>query len=194
MSGDKPKEKKEIEPGYTNAFWNLLKPLTVTKALQGSAEYVAIEVLVGQTIRRVMSAPYNIAESLELHSYSIPFLGQMNFGDPYKPLNYDKKAKFEIVEEMTEGAKAIPAAIVGYIAMRLRRDGMKIPSFANRDFVYMMVGKVLSRPLTQFVYTSLPEDFQIALEVLNELANRQKAVIDNEKAQTKAKEKQRRTI
>ena len=181
MSGDKAK--KEIEAGYTNAFWNLLKPITMTKGLMGTAEYVAIETLVGQAIRRVMSAPYNVGESVELHTYSVPFLGQMNFGDAYKELQYDKNVKFEIVDEMTEGAKAIPAAIVGYIGMRLRRDGIKIPPFANRDFVYMLVGKILSRPLTQFIFTSLPEDFQVALTVINELANRQKAVIDNAKGQ-----------
>jgi hypothetical protein len=74
-------DKKKIEPGYTNVFWNVLKPFTVEKGIMGAAEYVAIETIVGQAIRRVMRAPYNIADSVELHTYSVPFLGQMNFGD-----------------------------------------------------------------------------------------------------------------
>jgi hypothetical protein len=190
MSGE-DKKKKEIEPGYTNVLWNTLKPFTAGgKAIMGAAEYVGIEVIVGQTIRRIMKAPYNVAESIELHTYSVPFLGQTNFGDPYAPLNFDSNAKFEIVDEMTEGAKAIPAAIVGYTAMRVRRDGLKVPGFANRDFLYMLVGKVLSRPLTQFIFTSLPEDFQLGLTVLQELAARQKTVIDSAKRQAGGQKRQ----
>jgi hypothetical protein len=107
----------------------------------------------------------------------------MNFGTNFADLSFDSKAKFEVVDEMGEGAKSIPAAIVGYAAMKIRREGLKVPAFANRDFVYMLAGKVLSRPLTQFIFTSLPADFQLGLQVINELANRQKAVIDNAKQQ-----------
>jgi hypothetical protein len=176
-------QKRVVEPGYTNAFWNVLKPFQVTKGIMGAAEYVAIETIVGQAIRRVMRAPYNVADSIELHTYSVPFLGQMNFGANFAPLNHDSKAKLEIVDEMSEGAKSIPAAIVGYTAMHIRQSGLKVPSYANKDFVYMLAGKVLSRPLTQFIFSSLPADFQSGLAVINALANRQKAVIDNAKTQ-----------
>ena len=175
--GDKD---KAIEPGYTNTLWNPLKPFSMGgKSIMGAAEYIAIETAVGQIIRRIMRAPYNVADSLELHTYSVPFLGQVNFGDAYAPFNPDSKAKLELVDEATEGAKAIPAAIVGYTAMKLRKEGIKVPAFANRDFLYMLVGKIVSRPLTAFVFSSLPDDFQTGLVVLNELANRQKTVIDD---------------
>jgi len=183
--GDKD---KAIEPGYTNAAWNVLKPFTMGgKSIMGAAEYIAIETAVGQIVRRVMKAPYNVADSIELHTYSVPFLGQVNFGEPFAPYNPDSKATLELVDEATEGAKAIPSAIVGYTAMKLRQDGIKVPSYANRDFLYMLVGKVLSRPLTAFVFSSLPDDFQTGLIVLNSLANRQKAVIDNAKEQKREK-------
>lgn len=188
---DKDPKTKLIENGYTNTIWNVLKPYMMGgKSVMGSATYIAIETLVGQIVRRTMRAPYNVAESVELHAYSVPFLGQLNFGDPYAPYELDSKAKFELVDEATEGAKAIPAAIVGYIGMKLRKEGLKVPAFANRDFLYMLVGKVLSRPLTQFVFTSLPEDFQTGLIVLNSLSNRQRAVIDDAKTQAKEKKKE----
>ena len=175
---------KAIEDGFTNSFWNILKPFTMSKGIMGTASYVAIETAVGQVIRRVMKAPYNVAESIELHTYSVPFLGQTNFGDDYKryPLKDDK---VDFVEEMTEGGKAIPAAIVGFIAMKLRREGMKVPAFANRDFFYMLVGKLLSRPLASYVYQSLPEDIEVGLTVINELANRQRQLIKSVKDQSK---------
>ena len=184
MSGEK--KDKAIEDGFTNSFWNILKPYTLGgKALMGAGSYIAIETAVGQVIRRVMKAPYNVGESAELHAYSVPFLGQMNFGEDYKgyPSNSDETVDF--VEELTEGGKAIPAAIVGYIAMRLRRDGMKVPAFANRDFFYMLIGKLLSRPLTSYVYQSLPEDVEIGLTVINELANKQRRLIKSVKDQKK---------
>ena len=74
-SGDKP-----IEEGFTNAFWNILKPFTMSEGIMGTGSYVAIETAVGQVIRRVMKAPYNVGESIELHTYSVPFLGLTNFG------------------------------------------------------------------------------------------------------------------
>jgi hypothetical protein len=178
-SGDKP-----IEDGFTNAFWNILKPFTMSKGIMGTGSYVAIETAVGQVIRRVMKAPYNVGESIELHTYSVPFLGLTNFGDEYKGYPA-KEDKVDFVEEMTEGGKAIPAAIVGYISMKLRREGMKVPAFANRDFLYMLVGKLLSRPLTSYVYQSLPEDIEIGLTVINELANKERQLIKSVKDQAK---------
>ena len=89
------------------------------------------------------------------------------------------------MEELTEGGKAIPAAIVGYITMKLRRDGLKVPAFANRDFFYMLIGKLLSRPLTAYIYQSLPEDIEIGLTVINELANKQRRIIKSVKDQKK---------
>ena len=187
MEAKDPKQKL-IENGYTNSIWNVLKPYTMGgKTVMGAATYIGIETLVGQVVRRIMRAPYNVAEGLELHAYSVPFLGQLNFGERYADYNLDSKAKFELVDEASEGAKAIPAAVVGFTAMKLRKEGMKVPAYANRDFLYMLVGKILSRPLTAFVFTSLPEDFQTGLTVLNSLANRQKAVIDDAKTQSKAK-------
>jgi hypothetical protein len=175
---------KPTEDGFSNAFWNVLQPFTLSgKAFMGSASYVAIETTVGQIIRRIMKQPYNIAESMETHTLSVPFLGQMNFGEPYKNYPENSKAKIDFVESVTEGAKAIPAAIVGYTAMKLRREGMRVPSYANRDFIYMLVGKLLSRPLTDYIFQSLPEDIEIGLTILNTLSNTQHKLIRDMKAQ-----------
>ena len=192
MSGKREevdKKDKPIEDGFTNALWNVLKPYTIGgKGIMGAASYVAVEVIVAQAIRRVMRAPYNVAESIETHAYSVPFLGSMNFGEPYGPYPESSSAKIDFTDQLTDGGKAIPAAIVGFTAMKLRREGIKVPAYANRDFLYMLIGKLLSRPLLQYIYSSLPEDVQIGLEVIQQLANRVRAQAKDDKAQQKAAE------
>ena len=168
----------EIKDGYTNAFWNLFEPFRTGKAIQGSLQYIGIEVLVGQLCRRAMNMKYNWAESAEIHTYSVPLIGQLNMGEPFGELNVSSKAKVELMDEATDGAKAIPGAIAGFIAQRLRRDGFRVPGFGNKDFIALMVGKILSRPLTAYLFSSLPNNAQVAHIVINEIMNRQKAVID----------------
>ena len=185
MSKAEKKDKDAIEEGFTNSFWNLLEPFRTGKAIQGSLQYVAIEVLIGQLIRRTMNMKYNWAESAEIHTYSVPVIGQLNFGEPFGELKTDSKAKVELMDEATDGAKAIPGAIVGYIAQRLRRDGLKVPGFGNKDFIALMIGKIVSRPVTAYLFSSLPNNAQVAAIVLNQLMNRQKAVIDAAKAAKK---------
>jgi hypothetical protein len=176
---------EEIKDGYTNAFWNLLEPFRTGKAIQGSLQYVGIEVLVGQVVRRAMNMKYNWQESAEIHTYSLPLIGQLNFGEAFGALQVSSKAKVELMDEATDGAKAIPGAIGGFIAQRLRRDGFKVPAFGNKDFIALLVGKVVSRPLTAYLFSSLPNNAQVAHIVLNEIMNRQKAVIDAAKEEAK---------
>ena len=73
--------------------------------------------------------------------------------------------------------------------MKLLYDGFKVPAYANKDFLYMCIGKVVSRPVTAYIASSLPEDIQIGLQVLNALANRQQAVIKSEKERKKLRAK-----
>ena len=177
MSGRVKAEDKPIKDGFTNAFWNILTPYTAGgKAVMGAATYVTIETAVGQAIRRLLGSPMNIAESLETHIYSVPFLGMMNFGKPYNPLPQSEEQKVNVTDEAMDGAKAIPAALVGYIAMKLRREGFKIPGF-GRDVVYLAVGKVISRVLKAYVARSLPDDVQAGLAVINAIAAKQQQVI-----------------
>ena len=171
--------KGDAEKGYSNAFWNTLEPFMSGKAIQGTAQYVAIEVLVGQAIRRMaFGLPYNWAAATETHLYSVPMIGQLNFGEPFGDFHRDGKTKVELTDEATDGAKAIPGAIVGYIAHKIRTDGLKIPQLANKEVMALLVGKVVSRPVTAYVFSSLPKDVQTAQIVLNELMNRMKAIVD----------------
>ena len=65
---------------------------------------------------------------------------------------------------------------------------MKVPGFGNKDFIALMIGKIVSRPLTAYLFSSLPDNAQVAHIVLNTMMNRQKAVIDAAKASKKGEE------
>ena len=170
--------KGDTEKGYSNAFWSILEPLMDGKQIQGTAQYVATEVLVGQAIRRMaFGLPYNWLAASETHLYSVPMIGQLNFGDAFNDLSRDSKTKVELTEEATAGAKAIPGALVGYLAHKVRADGLRFPSFANKEVLALLIGKVVSRPLLAYVFSSLPKDMQTASIVLNELFNRYKHIV-----------------
>ena len=186
----KAEREKTNEDGYSNAFWSIIQPYTAGgKYAMGSVTYVAIETLVGQAVRKIMKSPTTWRDSIITHAISVPFLGQLNFGEPYSELVIDPDGKVELMDEATNGAKAIPAAIIGYTAMRLLNDGFKVPAYANKDFLYMCIGKVLSRPVTAYIASSLPEDIQIGLQVLNTLANKQRDVIKSERDRKRLKGK-----
>ena len=166
--------KGDAEKGYSNAFWNTLENLRSGKGIQGTLEYVAIEVLIGQAIRKIIfGLPYNWMDAAETHLYSVPMIGQMNFGQPFAVPDRTGKEPSKAMDNMTDGAKAIPGVLVGYIAHKVRENGIQIPAFANKEVLALMMGKVLSRVLKGFVFSSLPSDAQTALLVVNSLMNRQ---------------------
>ena len=171
--------KGDAEKGYSNAFWNTLENLMSGKGVQGTAEYVAIEVLVGQAIRKMaFGLPYNWMASTETHLYSVPMIGQLNFGEPFKDMDRTGKVPVEFTDQATDGAKAIPGALVGYIAHKIRADGIKIPAMANKEVLALMLGKVVSQVLKAYIFSSLPKDAQTALIVINNLMNAQKKEVD----------------
>lgn len=180
---------KDTQDGYSNAFWNTLAPITEGgKYAMGTAFYVGWETLVGQLIRRSMKAPYNAVESAEAHLYSVPLIGQLNFGNDFQPYKLGKDEKVDISDEMMEGAKTIPGYLAGYTAMKLRREGVKIPTYTGRDVVYGLVGKIVSRVLLAYAITSLPEDLAASQVVLQALFKRQKDVVDAQKTKLEEEE------
>ena len=173
-----------MSTGYSNAIWN---PLEVVrgKALVGTGLFVAIEAIVGQIVRKVMSVPTNWSDSAETHLYSVPMLGQLNFGEAYTPYLTKKEGKVEVVTEGMEGLKQVIAALAGYTTMKIRQDGLKLPSYMNKDVFYLIIGKMVSRVLKQYMMSSLPKDFQVSLSVINALANRQLRIINATKREEK---------
>ena len=171
--------KGDAVKGYSNAFWNSIEPFMSGKSFQGTLEYVAIEVLVSQLLRRIaFGLPYNWMASSEIHLMSVPLIGQLNFGKPFGDLERSKDAKVEFSSEVTDGAKKIPAVLAAYLAHKIRTDGFRLPAFANKEVMAMLLGKMVSRPLTAYIFSSLPTDAQTALMVINELFNVEKATID----------------
>lgn len=167
MSG---RQAKAVETNYANAVFNTLEPVWGSQQIMGSAQYVAIETLVGQVVRRIMSLNTNWWDAIETHTFSLPVIGSMNFGEPMASV----KAKPQVGALAVDGSKAIPGAIIGYIAHKIRQDGLRIPAFANRDFVALLIGKIVSRPIQGYLAQVLPKQFTASQAVLDALFNRQR--------------------
>ena len=159
--------------GYSNAIWNIAEPLYVS--IEGSVEYVAIEVLVGQLVRTMMGMKRQWIDSAEIHALSLPMLGPLNLASPYGDFA-EGEAKVDYANEISEGSKGVPGVIGGYIAREFLRNGLRIPAFANKEFLALIVGKILSRPVTQAIFSMLPNTAQGSLRVLQALFNRAQVV------------------
>ena len=69
---------------FANIFQNAILPLDPRKmkVLMGSAQYIAVEVLVSQLVRRIMKAPQSWTDTILVHTLSMPFMGgAAGFGD-----------------------------------------------------------------------------------------------------------------
>ena len=169
---------KQQENGYSNVFWNSVTPFTGGgKTLVGTASFVAIETAIGQLVRRTMGLGYAVRDSATIHTLSVPFLGSLNFGENDTDFKFDKKDDVSISDQAQIGAKHIPAALVGYTANEMIKNGIRVPRYATKDVMALMIGKLISRPLTAYVFTSLPEDMQIGLQTLNDLNNQARTVV-----------------
>ena len=93
-------------------------------------------------------------------------VGALNFGDETAPIRL-KGDDSGYGDDFKDGAKTIPALMLGYITQQLRSEGIKVPAFFNMEVALMVLGKVLTRPILQTIAASLPADSAAAYIVLD---------------------------
>jgi hypothetical protein len=157
--------------GYSNAFYNTVAPLMTL----GAVENVTLEVLVSQLLRWVFGHSANWLQSAEIHTYTTTMVGALNFGDDYEELRGKEDAS-GYSDDFKDGAKSVPAVLLGYITQQLRSEGVKIPAFFNMDVALMIMGKILTRPILQTVAASLPADATAAFLVLETIWQKQRRI------------------
>ena len=167
--------KEQYKDGAGNIFWNIIEPFNGGKQFQGTAQYVIMEVLVGQLIRTIMGVPRNWLQSTEVHTYSVPLIGSTIIGDVLEG-PAEKGEKGNIGRSIKEGFKASPGAILAYFAQHFRANGLSIPPIMHKEFLALILGKLTSRLLKEYLNSSLPTDLQDANRVLVALMNRQREV------------------
>ena len=155
-----------------NILWNIIEPWSSAKQFQGSAQYVIQETLVNQIVRMVMGLPRNWAKSAEVHTYSVPLIGVTNFGEDLK----GPGSTSDPTNAITEGFQASPAAAIAYVVRHIRVNGIGLPQIFDKEFLSLIVGKIASRVIMEYLSSSLPSNITDANTVLMKLMNRQRAV------------------
>ena len=156
-----------------NVFSNIILPVDPrkSKVLVGTAQYVALEVLVSKLARRfIKSENKSFPELIFVHTLSLPFMGgAAGFVDP----NSDFKEKPEYGELFTDGAKGIPAVLLAQWVINTFAKGLHFPWFNMRELMITAGAKILTRPIAGALYPYMPASLQDGNIMINNVLKRQ---------------------
>ena len=137
----------------------------------GSAEYVAIEVIVSKLIRMLLKR--NNKGWLELatvHAISLSYMGgAAGFADPPGALAND------FTNQLIDGAKGIPALFLAQYTIDTGSRGFHIPfqKWGMTDVMISAASKALSRPLFGLLYPLVKGTVGAPLDLVNEMVGHQ---------------------
>ena len=174
---------------FTNIFQNAILPVDPRKmkVLMGSAQYIAVEVLLSQLIRRFMKAPQSWTDTILVHTLSMPFMGgAAGFGDNNKDIEAEPAVWGDL---FMDGAKGIPAVLLAQWLLFTFYKGFHVPWFNMKDLLITAGAKTITRPLTAIILPYLPEDLQDNYELIHAVIEKQ-AIASN--LRSKPKEDARR--
>ena len=172
MSGKKPNTK-----GFTQGAQTALAGFTSGSAAQGNVMHILSEVMVTNAVRLAMKRPTLFLESLETHAYASYLLGGLDFSDVKEAPEREKgDTSGKIFGAAKKGFTQIPAAVAGYVAKEIRKNGPKFPGIMNNEVFYLIVGKILSAPIYDYLLGVLPKGSNAAAQVFDAIVARRKQI------------------
>ena len=156
-----------------NVIDNAIAPVDFRNASQliGTAEYVAVEVLVSKMVRMILKMENRgIGELAAIHLLSIPFLG--GAGAPFGGVAPFGTTSYQ--QALMDGAKGVPAVLLAQWVIATSTKGFHLPWFTIKDILVTLGAKAISRPLVFSVIDKLPVGVD-GWAVMDELVNRQVA-------------------
>ena len=155
-----------------NVIDNAIAPVDFrnTGQLIGTAEYVAVEVLVSKMVRTILKMEdRGIGELAAIHVLSIPFLG--GAGAPFGPIApFSGQNSYQ--QALMDGAKGVPAVLLAQWVLATSTKGFHLPWFSIKDILVTAGSKAISRPLVYSIIDKLPVGVE-GFAVMDELVNRQ---------------------
>lgn len=137
----------------------------------GSAEYVAIEVLISKIIRMVLDYDTKKwGELVAVHAVSLSYMGgAAGFLEPPGPLESTFTAQLQ------DGAKGIPAVFLAQYTVDTLNRGFHTPftKWKLEDVLISAASKAISRPLFGLIYPFIKGTVGPTLSKTNELVQRQ---------------------
>ena len=148
-----------------NVFNNAVLPFDIRRydLVVGSAQLVAVEVIVSKIIRKIVGVGgRGFAELAAIHAVSLPFLGGLSgFFESNQALPGSQ------TRALQDGAKGIPAVLLAQYITNVAAKGLHIPKVA--------ASKTLSRPLIVLMYPKLHKALQGGFRSVNRMEQLQNA-------------------
>ena len=114
-----------------------------------------------------MKAPKPLMDMAFIHALSLPFLGGLQFAKPSQrsaQVQEDGVAN-GYVEQLTAGAKGIPAVLLAQYLVATFTQGFHVPWFNMYDLMITSASKALTAPLLFAVVQYLPDFVVDGLEM-----------------------------
>ena len=148
---------------------NAIAPVDFRKSKQliGTAEFVAVEVLVSKVVRSVLKMENRgLMQLAFVHLLSIPFMGGLAGPLPAQS-GIGNTAGYGTA--LADGAKGIPGVLIAQWIIATATKGFHFPWFNMKDLLITAGSKTVTRPLVYSVIDKLPEDAQAGFAVMDAL-------------------------
>ena len=137
----------------------------------GSAEYIAIEVIISKLIRMLLGARRKgWIELASVHAVSLTYMGgAQGFMDPPGSLEGD------LVSQLRDGAKGIPAVFLAQYTIDTCSRGFHVPmrGWSINDILISAASKALTRPIFSLLYPYVKPVVGTPLELVNQMVVKQ---------------------
>ena len=157
-----------------DVFNNAILPFDVRKydLVAGSAQLVAIEVIVSKLIRKILGmGGRGFAELATVHAVSLPFLG--GFSGFFEGNN--QVSGSSQMNAFQDGAKGVPAVFMAQYVVNVAAKGIHVPKFSFKEMLVTAASKTLSRPLIVLMYPKLHRALQTNFRQVNRMEQLQNA-------------------
>jgi hypothetical protein len=156
-----------------NVFNNAILPFDIRRydLVVGSAQLVAVEVIVSKILRKIVGVGgRGFAELAAIHAVSLPFLGGLSgFFEANQALPGTQ------TRALQDGAKGIPAVLLAQYITNVAAKGLHIPKVTFKEILVTAASKTLSRPLIVLMYPKLHKALQGGFRSVNRMEQLQNA-------------------
>ena len=137
----------------------------------GSAEYIAIEVIISKLIRMLLGARRKgWIELASVHAVSLTYMGgAQGFMNPPGELEGD------LVSQLRDGAKGIPAVFLAQYTIDTCSRGFHVPmrGWSINDILISAASKALTRPIFSLLYPYVKPVVGTPLGLVNQMVIKQ---------------------
>ena len=141
------------------------------KLVVGSAEYIAIEVIISKLFRMLVGASRKSWMDLAtVHAVSLSYMGgAAGFMEPVGSLNAD------LMTQLKDGAKGIPAVFLAQYTVDTCSRGFHVPmrGWSMNDILISAAAKAISRPIFALLYPYVKDAVGPSLELTNQMIVKQ---------------------